>query len=223
MAWLQSLAASILVFIGSLVGFGYSHPNVQPSGKVTPSSPTAGPSSTKEQNTTAHSMNTTGDIPVPTQHHLQTPSDVRQTQPTVAPTNAGTSTGSVIGYVWQSDSGSPKFASVTLPPWGLGREDFNTREYGIYLFEGNNLPVLYQKARPVVDRVVFPSGGVSSFEVLGIDPRLGICGADRNVTWVMTFTQSGAFRGKRIPITTSIANPKCVAADATQQPLSNLP
>lgn len=131
---------------------------------------------------------------------LATPSQPVQTIPT----------GDVIGYVWTSEPGSPKFASVIIPAWGqLGSADFNTHEYSVYILE-NGSYTFYQKAT-ALHTITFPAGGVSQFKVLGVDPALGICAPDHNVTWGITFSESGLFQGNRIALTTDAPDQKCVA------------
>ena len=120
----------------------------------------------------------------------------------------GTTTGTVVGYLWESKEG-PTFASVKLPAWGFLEDDFDSREYEVYLLQGDRF-VLYQKAHAVVDEIKFPEGGTRQFKVLGINPKLGICGTDRNVTWTLMFAGSGSFKGARSPITDDVPNPDCV-------------
>lgn len=124
--------------------------------------------------------------------------------------NTGTSTGSVIGYIWEADTGSPKFASVVVPAWALGAPDFAARKYEIYIFQNGSF-VFYQNAT-ALSKVTFPVGGVSKFEVLGIDAQLAICATDQNLTWEIQFSESGVFRGHRVPITSAVSSPRCVAA-----------
>ncbi len=129
--------------------------------------------------------------------------------------NLGTTTGTVIGYIWKSEQGGPKFLSVNLPAWGLMEKDFGTRQYDIYILKEGKF-VFYQKAKPMVDDVKFPEGGVTQFKVLGIDPRLNICSSDRNVTWGIKFAETGVFKGIREAITNDIPNTVCAGRIAAE-------
>lgn len=121
--------------------------------------------------------------------------------------NTGTTTGTVIGYIWEVKEGSPKFASVRLPIWGF--TDFEKYEYDIYIFEAGKF-VFYRKAGALTDEIEFPEGGITRFKVLGIDPKLGICATDRNVTWGLKFSGTGIFNGGRTPITDNVPNQTCI-------------
>jgi len=211
MAWLHSVVFPLVVFVNSLIGFGHSPPTAQAPVELVPR-----PSSLAASSSAQSPERIAGASPIPAGYKSNLATHRTNYSPVPKPptgllSNAGTSTGVVIGYIWVSDVGSPKFASVMLPAWGLGTTDFNTHEYQVFIFT-NNVPVFYEKAKAVVDKVVFPAGGISKFEVVGIDPQLGICASDRNVTWGITFAQSGIFKGTKTPITRDMPDARCAAA-----------
>ena len=104
------------------------------------------------------------------------------------------------GYIYQTGDGNPNFASVELPDIG------NPRPYDLYLWNGS---AFVFDAMLAPDTLFdFAAGGVSEFEVLGIDPSLGL---DPNNTTAfitaLTFEGAGSFTGTMTPITTNIPEP----------------
>lgn len=105
------------------------------------------------------------------------------------------------GYIYQIGVGDPNFASVELPDIG------NPNPYGLYIWNGSTFVFETNLAANQVfdfDNVV--SGGVSEFEVLGIDPNLALDpnNATAFVT-TLTFEGPGTFTGTMTPITTEVA------------------
>ena len=91
-----------------------------------------------------------------------------------------------IGYTYQTGSDDPNFASVQLP--NIQTDDFDLS----YFLDG-----LWQTALVAPGGTFyFPSGGVSSFDVTGIDPSL-MLNPDDATAFVtgLTFTASGSFTG----------------------------
>jgi hypothetical protein len=102
------------------------------------------------------------------------------------------------GYVYQIGVGNPNFASVELPNIG------NPIPYDVYLWNGTAFVFdTTLAANTVFD---FGLGGVNEFEILGIDPSLGL---DPNNTTAfitgLTFVDAGNFTGTMTPITTEVA------------------
>jgi hypothetical protein len=102
------------------------------------------------------------------------------------------------GYIYQTGSGDPNFASVELPDIG------NSSPYDLYLWNGSAFVFDTTLAADTV--FDFAPGGVSEFEVLGIDPGLGL---DPNNTTAfitaLTFESAGNFTGTMTPITTDVS------------------
>jgi hypothetical protein len=105
------------------------------------------------------------------------------------------------GYVYQTGSGNPNFASVELPDIG------NPNPYDLYLWNGSTFVFDTTLAADTV--FDFASGGVSEFEVLGIDPDLGL-DPDNTTAFItaLTFESAGNFTGTMTPITTNVAIPE---------------
>lgn len=105
------------------------------------------------------------------------------------------------GYIYKIGSGDPNFASVTLPNIG------NPTPYSLYIWNGSSF-VFDTKlaANSVFD---FAAGGVSAFEVRGIDPALGLDPANPTAFVTdLTFNGAGNFNGTMTPLTiTGIPEP----------------
>jgi hypothetical protein len=105
------------------------------------------------------------------------------------------------GYIYQTGSGNPNFASVELPDIG------NPNPYDLYLWNGSAFVFdTTLAANTVFD---FAPGGVSEFEVLGINPNLGL--DPENTTafiTALTFESAGNFTGTMTPITTDVSVPE---------------
>ena len=104
-----------------------------------------------------------------------------------------------IGYEYAVGSGDPNFASVLLPNVG-----------------GGVFTLSYLGLSTVLDAGVqffFPSGGVSAFNVTGIDPSAGLDPAD-TLAFItgLTFVSDGEFTGTMTPITTEVGVPEPATA-----------
>ena len=105
------------------------------------------------------------------------------------------------GYIYQTGSANPNFASVELPDIG------NPNPYDLYLWNGSAFVFDTALATDKVfnfDNVV--PGGVSEFEVLGIDPGLGL-DPDNTTAFItgLTFESAGNFTGTMTPVTTEVS------------------
>jgi hypothetical protein len=102
------------------------------------------------------------------------------------------------GYIYQIGLGNPNFASVTLPNIG------NSGPYGLYLWDGMSFAFDLNLAAGQLFN--FLGNGVDGFEVLGIDPNLGL--DPNNPTafiTALTFTGAGNFTGTMTPVTTDVS------------------
>jgi hypothetical protein len=102
------------------------------------------------------------------------------------------------GYIYQIGLGNPNFASVTLPNIG------NSGPYGLYLWNGTSFAFDLNLAAGQLFN--FGGNGVDRFEVLGIDPNLGL--DPNNPTafiTALTFTGAGNFTGTMTPVTTDVS------------------
>ena len=101
------------------------------------------------------------------------------------------------GYIYQTGSGNPNFASVELPDIG------NPNPYELLSWNGTQFVFdAFLSANEVYD---FSGGDVSEFEVLGIDPRLGLNPNDTtDFVTGLTFEGSGNFTGSMTPITANV-------------------
>jgi hypothetical protein len=101
-------------------------------------------------------------------------------------------------YIYQTSSGNPNFASVELPDIG------NPTPYDLYLWNGTSFVFDTTLAPDTV--FDFANGGVSEFEVLGIDPNLGL-DPENTTAFItgLTFESAGNFTGTMKPITTAVA------------------
>jgi len=99
-----------------------------------------------------------------------------------------------LGYIFAVGDGNPNFASVKLPDLGM------SHPYGLYLWNGSS----YQFAQDLIANTLFTfaQGGVSRFEILGIDPNLGL-DPNNSTAFVtqVTFTANGPFTGTMTAIT----------------------
>jgi PEP-CTERM motif len=102
------------------------------------------------------------------------------------------------GYIYQTAAGNPNFASVELPDIG------NPNPYDLYLWNGS---AFVFDTTLVADTLFdFGPGGVSEFEVLGIDPALGLDPANATAfITALTFESAGNFTGTMTPITTNVS------------------
>ena len=99
------------------------------------------------------------------------------------------------GYDYATAAGDPNFASVLLPT-------IQTTAYDLtYTYGGSPFDVLVAPGAAYA----FPTGGVASFRVTGIDPALGLNPADTTAFETgLTFVASGTFDGTQTPLTTDI-------------------
>jgi PEP-CTERM motif-containing protein len=105
------------------------------------------------------------------------------------------------GYIYQTGSGNPNFASVELPNIG------NPDPYDLYLWNG--AAFVFDTALAADTLFDFAPGGVNEFEVLGIDPGLGL-DPDNTTAFItaLTFEGAGDFTGTMTPITTDVSAPE---------------
>jgi hypothetical protein len=99
------------------------------------------------------------------------------------------------GYIYQIGAGDPNFASVTLPSIG------NPTPYDLYLWNGTSW--MFDTTLAAGMLFNFAGAGVDRFEVLGIDPSLGLDPLN-TVAFItsLTFEGPGNFTGTMTPITT---------------------
>jgi PEP-CTERM motif len=90
------------------------------------------------------------------------------------------------GFIYKIGAGDPNFATVELP--GIG----NLNDYALYVFEGGKWVFDADLAADTV--FGFGPGGVSEFEVLGINPGLDASNGNAFVTQV-SFVGGGSFTG----------------------------
>jgi hypothetical protein len=101
-----------------------------------------------------------------------------------------------IGYSYKIGLGDPNFASVVLPSIG------GTSSYTIRLADGETFTVLPGQD---FDFTKIFANGVSSFEVLGINPDSALSPFDPNAfVTELTFTGNGQFTGEMDPITAAV-------------------
>lgn len=104
-----------------------------------------------------------------------------------------------IGYSYKIGLGDPNFASVTLPTIA------GTSQYTIQLADNEKFTVLPGQE---FDFTKIFSGGVSSFEVLGINASSGLNPYDPNAfVTELTFTGAGQFTGEMDPLTAAVPEP----------------
>jgi hypothetical protein len=101
------------------------------------------------------------------------------------------------GYQYQIGAGDPNFASVQLP-------DIQTDPLDVSYLLGGLTQTAIVEPGGTFD---FPAGGVTSFDVTGIDPSLML---DPNDTTAfvtgLTFTGTGSFTGTQTPLTEDVPN-----------------
>jgi hypothetical protein len=103
-----------------------------------------------------------------------------------------------VGFIYQIGTGDPKFASVELPDIG------NPSPYDLYLWNGSSFE--FAQTLAAVTIFDFASAGVSEFEILGIDPNLGLNPLNStDFVTPLTFVGDGTFTGTMTPITERIA------------------
>lgn len=105
------------------------------------------------------------------------------------------------GYIYKTESGNPNFASVELPDVG------NPNPYDLYLWNGSAF--VFDTTLGADTLFDFADGGVSEFEVLGIDPSLGL-DPDNATAFItaLTFEGAGNFTGTMTPVTTEVSAPE---------------
>jgi PEP-CTERM motif len=104
------------------------------------------------------------------------------------------------GYIYQIGSGDPNFASVSLPDIG------NPNPYSLYLWNGSSFVFDTTLAADTV--FDFGTVGVSKFEVLGIDPSLGLDPSNATAFITdLTYEAAGSFTGTMTPVTVSVPEP----------------
>jgi PEP-CTERM motif len=104
------------------------------------------------------------------------------------------------GFIYQTGLTDPNFASVLLPNIG------NSIPYQVFTWNGTAF--VFDTNLAANTLLNFGPGGVSEFEVLGIDPSLAL--DPNNATdfvTQLTFTGSGNFTGTMTPITTAVPEP----------------
>jgi hypothetical protein len=105
------------------------------------------------------------------------------------------------GYAYQIGAGDPNFASVQLP--SIQTNDFDLS----YLVDGLWLTALVAPG----GTFDFPSGGVTSFNVTGIDPSLMLNPNDATAFITgLTFTANGPFTGTQTPLTENVPEPSTI-------------
>jgi len=99
-----------------------------------------------------------------------------------------------LGYIFSIGAGNPNFATVELPNLGL------SHPYDIFTWNGISFVFAQQLAADTLYN--FGPGGVSRFEVLGIDASLGL-DPSNSTAFVsqVTFTGDGQFTGSMTAIT----------------------
>jgi hypothetical protein len=119
------------------------------------------------------------------------------------------------GYIYQTGTGNPNFSSVELPNIG------NPNPYDLYLWNG--AAFVFDRTLAVKTPFDFADGGVNEFEVLGIDPGLGL-DPDNTTAFItaLTFESAGPFTGTMTPITTNFSAARAHLAHATRVRLARL-
>ena len=109
-----------------------------------------------------------------------------------------------IGYIYQTGAGNPNFASVELPDIG------NPNPYDLYLWNGSEF--VFDTTLAADTLFDFATGGVNEFEVLGIDPDLGL-DPDNTTAFMtpLTFDSTGDFTGTMTPVTANVPEPGSLA------------
>jgi hypothetical protein len=104
------------------------------------------------------------------------------------------------GYIYQIGLGDPNFASVSLPNIG------NSGPYSLFLWNGTSW--VFDATLAANTLFNFSGTGVSQFEVLGIDPSLGL-DPNNPVAFVtaLTFEGTGTFTGTMTPVVNGVPEP----------------
>ncbi|HSD39192.1 MAG TPA: PEP-CTERM sorting domain-containing protein [Rhodocyclaceae bacterium] len=98
-----------------------------------------------------------------------------------------------IGYIYAIGAGDPNFASVLLPNVGDGLFELLFDSISVLLHAG--------------EQFFFPTGGVSTFKVLGIEASAGLDPADTQAFVTgLTFVRTGSFTGTMTPITLAVGD-----------------
>jgi hypothetical protein len=105
------------------------------------------------------------------------------------------------GYIYNIGVGNPNFASVSLPNLG------NSGPYSLFLWNGASW--VFDTTLAANSLFNFGPNGVGQFEVLGIDPSLGL-DPNNPVAFVtaLTFEGTGTFTGTMMPVTISTDVPE---------------
>jgi hypothetical protein len=101
------------------------------------------------------------------------------------------------GYIYQTGLENPNLASVVLPDIG------NPNPYDLYLWNGSAFVFDTTLAADTV--FDFGPGGVSEFEVLGIDPNLGLDSENTTAFITLTFESAGNFTGTMTPVIANVS------------------
>src|SRR5579864_1489587 len=106
------------------------------------------------------------------------------------------------GFKYQTGSGDPNFACVTPPT-------LQPSPFHVSFLEGGST---VSDAVSGGSKFCFPVGGVSAFDVLGIDPNLGL-DPNNTMSFVtdVSFVGPGDFTGSMTPITESVPEPGSLA------------
>jgi hypothetical protein len=106
-----------------------------------------------------------------------------------------------IGYAYLIGTGNPDFASVQLP--SIQTDDFDLS----YLVGGLWLTAMVAPG----GTFDFPTGGVTRFDVTGIDPSLMLNPTDTTAFVTgLTFTADGTFTGTQTPLTENVPEPSAM-------------
>jgi hypothetical protein len=108
-----------------------------------------------------------------------------------------------MGYIYSTGLGNPNFASVTLPDIG------NPNPYSLYLWDGSKF--VFDALLAADTAFDFGPGGVDRFEILGIDPSLGVDPSNPTAfITALTFAGAGGFTGTMTPIVADVAEPASI-------------
>jgi hypothetical protein len=108
------------------------------------------------------------------------------------------------GYIYSTGSGDPNFASVQLPDIG------NPAPYSLYLWDGSKF--VFDALLAPETLFDFGPAGVDRFEILGIDPSLGVDPSNPLAfITTLTFAAAGDFTGTMTPIVADVAEPGSIA------------
>jgi hypothetical protein len=100
---------------------------------------------------------------------------------------------SAVGFIFDIGAGNPNFASVELPNVG------NPDPYDLYLWNGSKF--VFDTTVSADSTFQFAAGGVSEFEILGIDPSVGLNpNSATDFVTQLTFVGSGTFTGTMTPV-----------------------